>query len=160
MKISHYATKAFFFAMLALALIVAACKDDKDPEPEPVDNNPIVGTWHLTAITPEPGAAPIPAIEFIKGAVPCIFELKLTFNPNNTISTADCPTAVTAISSLVPVGTNAKWKVNGDKLTLTDGTTTEEFKITQTQTDLTVVVNTNTDTTKPAVNALLLFKRM
>ncbi|WP_031529726.1 lipocalin-like domain-containing protein [Dyadobacter crusticola] len=160
MKITHYVTKTLYFVMLALALTVAACKDDKDPEAEPVDDNPIVGTWQLTAITPEPGAPPISNIEQIKALVPCIFEMKLTFNANNTISTADCPIAVTAIGTFVPVGTNAKWKVNGDKLTLTEGNVSEELKITQTPTDLTVVVNTNADATKPPVNALLIFKRV
>ncbi|WP_439557654.1 lipocalin family protein [Dyadobacter sp.] len=160
MKITHYATRSLYAMLFAMALIVSACKDDKEPEAEPLDNNPIVGTWRLTAITPEPGAPPIQNIEQIKAVIPCIFEMKLTFNANNTIATADCPVAVTAIGTLVPVGTSAKWKVNGDKLTLTEGNNSEEFKITQTQTDLTVVVNTNTDTTKPPVNALLIFKRV
>ncbi|WP_170916721.1 lipocalin-like domain-containing protein [Dyadobacter psychrophilus] len=144
-----------------MAFVVTACKDDDDKEPDPVeDTNPIVGRWQLTAVTPETPGTTIPALSFIQTVAPCILELKLTFNPDNTLTTADCPSAVTAIDPFVPVGTDAKWKVAGDKLTLSRGTTSQEFKITQTDTNLTVVVNTQTDTTKPAVNALLIFKRL
>jgi hypothetical protein len=160
MKITYALSKLTFLAFLFMAVTIVACKDDDEPDPEVVDTNPIVGTWQLTAVTPEAAGTTIPALDFIKTAVPCLFQLKLTFNANNTLTTSDCDAAVTAISPFVPVGTDAKWKVNGDKLTLSRGTTSQEFKITQTTTDLSVVVNTNTDATKPAVNAVLLFKRV
>ena len=160
MKIYAALSKFTLLTFLLMAFVITACKDD-DKEPDPVeDTNPIVGRWQLTAVTPETAGTTIPALAFIQSVAPCILDLKLIFNPNNTLTTADCPAAVTAIDPFVPVGTDAKWKVNADKLTLSRGTTSQEFKITQTDTNLTVVVNTQTDTTKPAVNALLIFKRV
>jgi hypothetical protein len=161
MKTPHYLTRILYFALVCLTVFAASCKDDeKEPEPEPVDTNPIVGTWELEAITPETAGASIPNLGTVISVVPCIYDLKLTFNANNTISTADCPIAVSAIGSLVPVGTDAKWKVNGDKLTLSDKSKSQELKITQNATDLKVVVNAEMDTTKPPANAVLHFKRL
>ena len=160
MKIYTALKKITLLAFLLMAFVVTACKDD-DKEPDPVeDTNPIVGRWQLTAVTPETPGTTIPALAFIQSAAPCILELKLTFNSNNTITAADCPAAVSAIDPFVPVGTDAKWKVDGDKLTLSRGSTSQEFKIMQTDTNLTVVVNTQTDATKPPVNALLVFKKL
>ncbi|MCF2520105.1 lipocalin family protein [Dyadobacter sp. CY351] len=160
MKIYTALSKLTLLTFLLMAFVMTACKDD-EKEPDPVeDTNPIVGRWQLTAVTPETPGTTIPALAFIQTAAPCFLELKLTFNPNNTVTAADCPTAVSAIDPFVPVGTDAKWKVAGDKLTLSRGTTSQEFKITQTATNLTVVVNTQSDATKPAVNALLIFKRL
>ena len=160
MKINFALTKLSFLAFLMMAVAFQACKDDDEPDPGTEDKNPIVGTWQVTSIAPETAGTTIPALQFITTLATCIYDLKITFNPNNTITTADCPTAVSAISPFVPVGTDAKWKVNGDKLTLSTATTTQEFKIIQTATNLTVIVNTNTDATKPPVNALLVFKRI
>ncbi|NIJ55979.1 lipocalin-like domain-containing protein [Dyadobacter arcticus] len=161
MKIIHALGKTTLLAFLLMAFAISACKDDdNEPDPGAVDTNPIVGTWRLTAVTPETAGTTIPAIQFITASVPCLFDLKLTFNADNSITTADCSAAVSAIDPFVPVGAEAKWKVTGDKLVLSKGTTTQEFKMTQTATDLTVIVNTNTDATKPPVNALLQFKRV
>ena len=160
MKIAYSLGKITLFAFIFLAFTLTACKDDKEAEPQPTDTNPIVGKWHLISVTPEAAGTTIPALQFINTVAPCIFDLKLTFNPNNTITPSDCPAAVTAIDPFVPVGADARWKVAGEKLTLSKGTASQEFKITQTETKLIVVVNTNQDTTKPPVNALLEFKKL
>ncbi|KAA0990507.1 lipocalin-like domain-containing protein [Dyadobacter aurulentus] len=160
MKIPHYLTRLLYFAIVSLTVFAAACKDEKEPDPEPVDNNPIVGTWQLKEIKPETVGTPIPDLEKVISFVDCIYNLKLTFNANNTISTADCPIAVAAIESIVPVGAEAKWKVSGDKLTLSDKNRSQDLKITQNATDLNVVVNTELDATKPPVNAVLYLKRI
>ncbi|KAA6440129.1 lipocalin family protein [Dyadobacter flavalbus] len=155
--LSRVTLLTFIFAVLAFS----ACKDNDDPDPVLPETNPIVGKWQLTAITPEVAGTNIPALVFLTTVAPsCLYDLKLNFNANNTITTSDCDAAVSLIDPFVPVGTDAKWEVDGDKLVLTKGSASEEFKITQTATDLTVVVNTQTDTTKPAVNVLLLFKRV
>ena len=160
MKIYAALSKFTLLTFLLMAFVITACKDD-DKEPDPVeDTNPIVGRWQLTAVTPETAGTTIPALAFLQTVSDCIFELKLTFNPNNTLTTADCPSAVSAIDPFVPVGTDAKSKVDGDKLTLSRGGTSQDFKITQTDTNLTVVVNTETVPGKPPVNALLIFKRL
>jgi len=160
MKIPHYLTRLLYFAIVSLTVFAAACKDDKEPEPDPVDNNPIVGTWQLKEITPETPGTTIPELALIPTVAPCIYNLKLTFNSNNTVATSDCPEAILFIGAYVPMGADAKWQVTGDKLTLTNKTTTRELKISQTQTDLNVVVNLNTDTTKPPVNVVLKLKRV
>lgn len=159
MKHAHTLGKTSLLAFIMILSVVFACKDDKDPDPKTPDNNPIVATWQLTAITPETPGTVIPAIEFIKGAVQCLFDLKLTFKPDNSITAADCATAVSAIDPIVPIS-QAKWKVEGENLILSKGSTNQSFKYTQTATELKVIVNTNTDTTKPAVNAVLTFKKL
>jgi hypothetical protein len=150
--------KTSLLAFVMILSVVFACKDDKDPDPQPVDNNPIAATWQLTAITPETPGTIIPAIEFAK-AIQCLFDLKLTFKTNNSITATDCSAAVSAIDPIVPIS-EAKWKVDGDKLVLSKGATSQSFKYTQTATELKIVVNTNIDTTKPAVNAVLTFKKL
>ncbi|MCE7068331.1 lipocalin family protein [Dyadobacter sp. CY326] len=161
MKIYSALSKITLLTFLLMAFVITACNDDDDkPDLQTEDTNPIVGTWQLQSVTPETAGTTIPALAFITQLAPCYLDLKLTFNSNNTITAADCPTAVSAIDPFVPVGTDAKWKVDGDKLTLTRGTTSQEFKITQTATNLTVVVNTETDDAKPPVNALLVFKKV
>jgi hypothetical protein len=156
-SLSRITLLTFIFGVLAFT----ACKDNDDPDPVEPDTNPIVGKWQLTAITPEVAGTTVPALVFLNTVAPaCLYDLKLTFNSNNTITTSDCDQAVSLIDPFVPVGTDAKWEVDGDVLILSKGTTNEEFKITQTATNLTVVVNTETDSTKPAVNVLLLFKRV
>lgn len=160
MKIFKSLSKFTFLTFILVASAFVACKDDNDPDPDPVDENPIVGKWQLTAITPETAGTTIPALQFITTVAPCLFDLKLTFNANNTITPSDCDAAVTAIDPFVPVGAEAEWKVNGDKLVLSKETTSREFKITQNPNDMIVVVNTQIDPTKPAINALLAFKRL
>lgn len=155
--LSRITLLTFIFGVLAFT----ACKDNDDPDPVEPDTNPIVGSWQLTAITPEVAGTNIPALVFLNTvAPPCLYDLKLTFNSNNKITTSDCDAAVSLIDPFVPVGTDANWEVDGDKLILSKGNTSEEFRIIQTATDLTVVVNTETNTAKPAANVLLLFKRV
>jgi hypothetical protein len=159
MKHAFTLGKTSLLAFVMILSVVFACKDDEDPDPKPVDNNPIAATWQLTAITPETPGTIIPAIEFAKASVACLFNLKLTFKTDNSITAADCSAAVSAIDPIVPIS-EAKWKVDGDKLVLSRGATSQSFKYTQTATELKIVVNTNTDTTKPAVNAVLIFKKL
>ncbi|QRR02692.1 lipocalin-like domain-containing protein [Dyadobacter sandarakinus] len=151
---------AFVFVLMTCTFM--ACKDDDDDkEPDPVVNtDPIVGTWQLTSITPETAGTTIPELAFAEAVVPCLYMLKVTFKADNSLTTADCEAAVTAIGTFIPVSAAAKWKVEGDSLTLTQGTASESFKRMQTDTELTLVVNTVTDSSKPAKNALLHFKKI
>jgi hypothetical protein len=159
MKKAYTLSKTSLLTLLLILSVVFACSDDKkDEDPKPSDN-PIVATWQLSGITPETPGTTIPALALIPTLAPCYLDLKIIFNADFSVSTSDCAAAVTVIDSFVPVGSGAKWEVNGDQLTLSRGTTKQTFKFTQTTTTLTVVVNTNTDTTKPAVNALLVFTK-
>ncbi|MCF0062077.1 lipocalin family protein [Dyadobacter chenwenxiniae] len=159
MKIYAVLSKLTLLTFMIMAFVVTACKDDDENPAPQVDDNPIVGTWQLTSVSAEtPGT--IPQLAQLAGAAPCYLDLKLTFKSDNTLTTADCPIAVLAISAIAPVGDGSTWKVNGDVLNLKSGTTAKDFKFTQTPTELTVVANTEVDATKPAVNALLKFKKL
>ena len=160
MRIYTALSKFTLLVFLFMSVAMTACKDDEEKQPDPVDNNPIVGTWQVTSLTPETPGTTIPGLAFIQTNAPCLSDLKLTFNPNNTVTAADCDAAVGLIEPFVPVGAGAKWKVVGNNLTLSSATVSREFKITQTATELTVVVNTQTAANQPAVNALLKFKRI
>lgn len=159
MKIFATLSKFTLITFLLMAFVVTACKDDDDkPEPQ-VDDNPIVGTWQLVSVTAEtPGT--LPELALLPTLASCYLDLKITFKSDNTLTTAECPAAALAIGQIAPVGDGSTWKVNGDILNLKSGSTSKDFKISQTSTDLTVVANTQTDVTKPAVNALLKFKRL
>lgn len=159
MKHAYTLGKTSLLSLLMILSVVFACKDDKDPDPTPAQDDPIVATWQLTSIAPETAGTTIPALEFIKTLAPCYLSLKLTFKSDKSVSAADCPTAVSAIDAYVPIS-GATWKVDNGKLTLSKGTTSQTFNYTQTSTELKVIVNTNTDTTKPAVNAVLTFKKV
>ncbi|WP_026629525.1 lipocalin-like domain-containing protein [Dyadobacter alkalitolerans] len=159
MKIYAALSKFTLLTFMIMSFVFTACKDDeKEPDPQ-VDNNPIVGTWQLVSVTAEtPGT--LPQLALLPTVASCYLELKMTFKSDNTLTTADCPAAVLAISQLAPVGDGSTWKVNGDVLNLKSGSTSKDFKMSQTSTELTVVANTQTDATKPAVNALLKFKKL
>ncbi|MCF2489611.1 lipocalin family protein [Dyadobacter sp. CY347] len=159
MKIYAALSKFTLLTFMIMSFVFTACKDDeKEPDPQ-VDDNPIVGIWQLTSVSAEtPGTLPL--LSQLPTVAPCYLDLKLTFKSDNILTTADCPVAVLAISQLAPVGDGSTWKVNGDMLNLKSGSTSKDFKFTQTSTELTVVANTETDATKPAVNALLKFKKL
>lgn len=159
MKNTYSLSKTSLLALLLVFSVVFACKDDKDDETKPVDNNPIVATWELESITPQTAGTTIPNLALIEAAVPCLYDLKLTFKSDNTTSTADCPTAVTAIQSFVPI-TGATWKVNGDQLVLTKDSNSQSFKFTQTASDLKINVTVPAMGTTAAVNAVLNFKKV
>lgn len=161
MMITQSFRKCIAFAFVLMAFTFVACKDDeKEPDPVLPASDPIVATWQLSTIAPEVAGTSLPQLAFVEQLVPCLYQLKITFKADATLSTADCDAAVTAIGPFVPVTSNARWKVEGDNLTLTAGSTTQTFKKTQTDTTLTLVVNTETDASKPAKNALLTFKKV
>ncbi|MCF0072556.1 hypothetical protein LZD49_18900 [Dyadobacter sp. CY261] len=159
MKKAYALSKTSLLALLLILSVVFACSDDKDDDTKPVDTNPIAATWELEAITPQTPGTTIPNLALIEAAVPCLYDLKVTFKSDNTTSTADCPTAVTAIETFVPI-TGATWKVDGDNLILTKASTNQSFKFTQTATELKINVSVPASGTTPAVNAVLNFKKV
>lgn len=158
MKKAYTLSKSSLFALLLILSVVFACKDDKDDDTKPVDTNPIAATWELESITPQTPGTTIPNLALIQAAVPCLYDLKITFKTDNTITTADCPTAVTAIDAFVPIS-GATWKVDGDNLILTKGTTTQSLKFSQTNDELKINVSVPASGTTAAVNAVLTFEK-
>ena len=162
MTLSNILSKIIFLTFLSFAFVFTSCKDDDDKDPETVDTNEIVGKWELETATPETPNTTIPALALIPVAAPCAFDLKFTFLSNNTLTASDCESAITALSTFgyLTVGQATTWKVENNILTLTNGTTTQSLPIKQNGNEMTLTVNTNTTGSGPAVNALLLFKRI
>lgn len=161
MKPFNILSKTLFFAFLALAFISVSCKDD-DKEPEVVlDNNEIVGKWKFTSATPETAGTSIPALSTLTTLVPCVTELVFTFESNNKLTPSGCDLAVQGLAAAgyLTIGATTTWKVANNTLTLTNGSTTQALPLKQNGDEMTITVNTNTGT-GPAVNALLLFKRI
>lgn len=160
MKILHNLSKATLLAFTIMAFALVSCKSD-DPEPAPVDNNPIVGTWLYVSVAPEVPGTLTQLLALIPVVAPCIDKLEITFNSNNTVTAAKCNEAVTAMAAAgLTIGTDTKWQVNGTKLKLTNGSTVKEFPINQQTNQMTITVNTNTDLTIPPVNAIITVKRI
>ena len=159
MTLSNILSKIILLTLLAF--VFTSCKDD-DKDPETVDTNEIVGKWELETATPETPNTTIPALALIPIAAPCAFDLKFTFLSNNTLTAADCESAITALSTFgyLTVGQATTWKVENGTLTLTNGTATQSLPIKQNGDVMTLTVNTNTSGTGAAVNALLMFKRL
>lgn len=158
MKKTYALSKISLLAMLMILSVVFACKDDKDEPTPPANNDPIVATWQLTAVAAAPGSTlPVdPA-----ALVPCIYSLKLTFKADNTIATADCPTAVTLINSVIPIN-GAKWEVKDGNLILKDASNnSKSFKYTLNGSDLQISVDDAAVIPgSPAIDVVLKFKKV
>jgi hypothetical protein len=160
MKLTKILSKTLFLSVLSLTLLFVSCKDD-DKEPENVDTNPIVGSWQYVSVAPETAGTNIPVLAVIPTVAPCIAQLVFKFESNNTLQALNCNAATVAMTAAgLTIGNETKWEVAGNKLKLTNGTLVSEFPITQTATQLTITVNTVTDTTKPAVNAVITLKKI
>jgi hypothetical protein len=161
MKMFKLFSKTTPLAFLILAAIIVSCKSD-DPTPTPVDNNPIVGSWQYVSVAPETAGTTIVALSLIPTVAPCIGSLVFKFESNNKVSASGCDAAVQVMTAAgyITVGSDTKWKVENSKLKLTNGTTVQELPITQQATQMTITVNTNTDKTIPAVNAIITLKKI
>lgn len=160
MKIFNSFNKTAFLAFFFIAFAFVACKNDDDKTTTPVDNNPIVGKWQLTAIAPETAGTTITGLDLLPALAPCIYSLKFTFTSDNKVALSDCDAAVALIGGLIKIESTTTWKVDSGKLILTNGTTTNTFGLTQNTNDMKIVVNTNTSGTGAAVNAVLSLKRL
>ena len=159
MKKAYTLSKTSLLAMLMILSVVFACKDnDKDDPTPPASNDPIVATWQLTAVAAAPGSTlPVdPA-----ALVPCIYSLKLTFKADYSITTADCPTAVTLINSVIPID-GAKWEVKDGNLILKDNANnTKSFKYTLNGPDLEIAVDDAAVIPgSPAIDVVLKLKKV
>ncbi|SEI89218.1 hypothetical protein SAMN05216327_104431 [Dyadobacter sp. SG02] len=158
MKKAYTLSKTSLLAMLMILSVVFACKDDKDEPTPPTSTDPIVATWQLTAVAAAPGSTlPLDPVT----AVPCLYSLKLTFKADYNITTADCPTAVTLINSVIPIS-GAKWEVKDGNLILKDSSNnTKSFKYTLNGSDLEVAVDDAAVIPgSPAIDVVLKFKKV
>ncbi|TKT93792.1 DUF5004 domain-containing protein [Dyadobacter frigoris] len=160
MKIFNRFSKTAFLTFLLMSIVFVACKNNDDDTTTPVDNNPIVGKWQLTAIAPETAGTTINGLDLLPALAPCIYSLKFTFTSDNKVALSDCDAAVALIGGLIKIESTTTWKVDSGNLILTNGTTTNTFGLTQNTNDMKIVVNTNTTGTGAAVNAVLSLKRL
>ncbi|MCE7042219.1 hypothetical protein [Dyadobacter sp. CY312] len=159
MKLTKIFARTLFLSVLCIAFLFVSCKDD-DKGPEKVDTNPIVGSWQYVSVAPETPGANIPVLALIP-TITCMKDLVFKFESNNTVSALNCDIAVSAMAAAgLTIGSQTKWEVVSNKLKLTNGALVSEFPITQTATQMTITVNTVTDTTKPAVNAVITLKKI
>lgn len=158
MNKAYALSKSSLLAMLMILSVVFACKDDDEEPTPPASTDPIAATWQLTAVAPAPGATlPVdPA-----ALVPCIYSLKLTFKTDYNITTADCPTAVTLINTVIPIN-GAKWETKDGNLILKDGSNnSKSFKYTLNGSDLEVAVDDAAVIPgSPAIDVVLKFKKV
>ena len=160
MKMFQALSKSAVLAFLMISVMIVSCKTD-DPDPTPVDTNPIVGSWQFVSVAPETPGTTIQILALIPSVAPCITSLVFKFESNNKVTASNCDLAVSAMAAAgLTVGATTTWKVEGSKLKLTNGTTVKEFPITQQPTQMTITVNTNTDKTIPAVNAVIVLKKI
>ncbi|SDF99419.1 hypothetical protein SAMN04487996_11487 [Dyadobacter soli] len=158
MKKTYALSKASLLAMFMILSVVFACKDDDDEPTPPVNNDPIAATWQLTAVAAAPGSTlPVDPAALVS----CIYSLKLTFKADNTIGTADCPTAVTLINSVIPID-GATWEVKDGNLTLKDkNNASKTFKYTLNGSDLQISVDDAAVIPgSPAIDVVLKFKKV
>ena len=160
MKIFNLLSKTAFLSFLLVAFVFVSCKDDDDETPGTVDNNEIVGKWQLTAVEPENSSTTIPQLSLLPTLAPCYKELKFTFTNDNKVTLSDCDAAVALIGAFVNIAADTKWNVETGKLTLTNGSTSNTFGLTQNPNDMKIVVNTNTTGTGTPVNAVMSLKRL
>lgn len=155
MKLVKLLSKITLPALLILSIIIVSCKKD---DPEPVDSNPIVGKWQLTGIKTNAGAD-VAELPLIKSVAPCIFDLKFDFTSNNKVAASDCPAAVVAMSTVVPVSTDTNWKVENNTLTLTNGSNEKVFPIAQDPNEIKITVSIDLGNGTPSTG-LMIFKRL
>jgi hypothetical protein len=152
------AARLFYF--LFLVLVVVSCKKEEE-SPQPVDNNPIVGNWQFVSVAPETPGTTIPALTLIPSLAPCINSLVFKFESNNKVSTSGCDPAIAVMTAAgFTIGPDTQWKIENNKLKLTNSQTVKEFPFAQTATETKITVNTNSDPTTAAVNAVIVLKKV
>lgn len=161
MKKTYTLGKTSLLAMLMILSVVFACKDDKDEPTPPANNDPIVATWKLQAIAPATAGTTIPNLNLVELAVPCLYNLKLTFKSDYNISTSDCPEAVTLIDNYVPLS-SSKWEVKDGNITLKneDKKVSKTFKYTINGSDLDIFVDDLILPGSPAIDVILKLKKV
>ena len=160
MKFFNLLGKTVFLSFLLLAFVFVSCKDDDEETPVAVDTNEIVGKWQLTSVTPETAGTSIPALALLPTLAPCYTSLKFTFTSDNKVALSDCDAAVGLVGAIININSTTTWKVSSGKLTLTNGTTTNDFGLVQNTNEMKIIVNTNTTGSGPAVNAVMSLKRL
>lgn len=128
MKTASGFLKAIFaFSLIALLFTTVSCKDDEEKTPEPVFT--LVGKWQYTSLTLANGSA-FPLMPVVETSAPCLEETKFTFNEDKSFTAQDCETAISFLSQYLPITQGTTWSENNGKLTLTNGSVSQELTYT------------------------------
>ena len=129
--------------MLALPLWFGSCKKDGTDVVTPT-NNSIQNTWKVSAYRIEPGVdllqtgqksndllAALRALPNNLGTdlVSCLTETKVTFNANGQVTSVAGTKCTASTDEFNPVSDKSTWKLDGNKLTITDSTGSEVYDV-------------------------------
>jgi|TARA_R110002124_G_scaffold16219_1_gene69596 hypothetical protein len=142
---------------LGFSVMIISCKEDEKPKAE--DQNEIVGTWKLSAATPQKTGVTITALTLLPTVAPCYLDLKFVFKSDNnvTVSGCDAATSILSTTGYLTVGSATNWKVENKQLKLTNDASVQTFDLIQNGDTMSMVVVT--DATNTDLNVLLTFQR-
>jgi len=120
--------------LMALPLWFVSCKTDRDGDGNPdVKPASIAGSWKINGMKVSPaidlgdGQMVSDLFQLFAGvpggkeALACLTDSKITLNSNGTVTGTASPNCQSdEADDLNPAKNNARWSVNGDKITITD----------------------------------------
>lgn len=124
-----------YLLMLVLPLWLGSCSKDSNDAVTPT-SSAIQGTWRVSAYTIEPGIdllqtgqksndllSTLRSLPNNLGTdlVSCLTETKVTFNANGQITSVPGAKCTASTDNFNPVEDKSTWKLDGSKLTITDG---------------------------------------
>ncbi|RIV19812.1 hypothetical protein DYU11_23075 [Fibrisoma montanum] len=135
MKLMNPARLLTWALVMAMPLWFASCKNDNGG-PDPVKPNSVEGSWKISGMKLSDGRNTEDYLELIKdfpgGAelVACLTDIKITFNGNGKISGTTSPKCQSEdADDFNPAANNARWSVNGSKITVTDDDGPETYDL-------------------------------
>lgn len=129
--------------IMIMPLWFGSCKKDGTEAVTPT-NSAIQGTWKVTAYNIEPGVdllqtgqksndllVALRALPNNLGVdlVSCLTETKVTFNANGQVTSVPGAKCTASTDEFNPVDDKSTWKLDGNKLTITDSTGSEVYDV-------------------------------
>lgn len=146
MKLGRLLIWAF---VVAMPFWMSSCKKENGGDvPTP---NGVEGSWKVSGIKLKSGNQTEDYLELIKqyvGAdvVTCLTDSKITFNSNSKVTGVASPKCQSAdADDLNPAADNSTWKVNGNKLTITDSDGAQTYDLVVSGNTMTWSINEQDD---------------
>ncbi|GAA4449879.1 hypothetical protein GCM10023189_09660 [Nibrella saemangeumensis] len=136
-----FGLRSFIMTMLVLSVAVVGCKKDNteiDPTPS---KSSVEGTWKMTGMKVNPaidlgtGQTFTDIMDLLKlipegeQAVACLKDTKITFQKSGKVTAAASPACQSDEDTGMGVEDNSSWKVQGDKIILTDSDGPSEYDL-------------------------------
>lgn len=120
------------FTMLMLSLVLFQC-GSKNDDPAPSTDS-VVGNWKMTALKVSPAQDGVTDYFQVLAALAgqCFVDAKYVFNANGTTSVTvpqGCAVDEDDITDQTGVSDQTKWSVQGNKITFTDASGTDEYDL-------------------------------